>query len=103
MARIARLTTPAFTYKPSAVEMSAITKVFLVIKQDGAPLITKDITQATATEDGYTWTLSQEETQLLIARRSVTAQVDYLTSGGTRYTTVPKIYDITDSAINEVI
>ena len=103
MARIARLTTPAFTYKPSAVEMSAITKVFLVIKQDGSPLITKDITTANITEDGYTWTLTQEETRTLTSWKTVTAQVDYLTSGGLRYTTIPKIYDITDSAINEVI
>lgn len=103
MARIARHTTPAFTYKPSAVEMSAITKVFLVIKQDGSPLITKDITTANITEDGYTWTLSQEETRSLASRKSVTAQVDYLTSGGMRYTTIPKAYDITESAINEVI
>lgn len=103
MAQIARLTTPAFTYKPSAVDMSDITKVFLVIKQNGQPIITKDITTASITEDGYTWTLSQAETQTLASRKSVTAQVDYLTTGGMRYTTVPKSYDITESAISEVI
>lgn len=101
--QIARLTTPAFTYKPSAVEMNTIVKVFLVIKQNGAPVITKDITQATATEDGYTWTLTQTETETLYSRRNATVQVDYLTNGGMRYTTIPKVYDITESAINEVI
>lgn len=101
MAQIARFTTPAFTYKPSAVDVADIVKVFLVIKQ-GANTITKDINDATTTEDGFTWLLTQTETQTLAHGRAV-AQVDYLSNGGIRYTTVPKIYDITESAINEVI
>lgn len=101
MAEIARLTTPAFTYKPSAVEMSSITKVFFVLKQ-GENTITKDITTATTSTNGFTWVFTQTETQSLKVGRAV-GQVDYLTASGVRYTTVPKIFEITDSAINEVI
>ena len=100
---VARLTTPAFTYKPSAVEISAVVKVFLVITQAKQTVLTKDIDDATITEDGFTWVLTQEETQALISGRIITVQVDYLTTGGMRYTTRPKEYTITDSAINEVI
>lgn len=101
MAQIARFTTPAFTYKPSAVDVADIAKVFFVLKQ-GTNTITKDINDATTTEDGFTWVLTQTETQTLTHGRAV-AQVDYLSNGGIRYTTVPKIYDITESAINEVV
>lgn len=101
MAQIARFTTPAFTYKPSAVDVDDIAKVFFVLKQ-GANAITKDINDAMTTENGFTWVLTQTETQSLTSGRAV-AQVDYLSNGGIRYTTVPKIFDITQSAINEVI
>ena len=33
----------------------------------------------------------------------MSVKIDYLTTGGIRYTTVEKTYDVTDSAINEVI
>lgn len=101
MAQIARLTTPAFTYKPSAVSMSDIAKIYFVLRQ-GTTEITKDITQATASEDGFTWVLAQTETQTLTTGRAV-GQVDYLTTSGVRYTTEPKMFNITQSAINEVI
>ena len=100
---VARLTTPAITYKPSAVEMSAISKIYMVVKQNGVPVLTKDIDDATVTADGYTWLLSQEETQTLMSERTMSVKIDYLTTGGIRYTTVEKTYDVTDSAINEVI
>ena len=100
---VARLTTPAFRYKPSAVDMADITKIYLVIKMNGASVISKDISEASISEDGYTWILSQEETQKLIVGRTAEAKIDYLTNSGMRYTTAPKVYEITDSAINEVI
>ncbi len=100
---VARLTTPAFRYKPKAVDMADITKIYLVIKMNGASVISKDISEASVSEDGYTWILTQEETQLLMVGRTASAQIDYLTDSGMRYTTVPKVYEITDSAINEVI
>ena len=100
---VARLTTPAFTYKPSAVDMADVSKIYLVIKQNGVSVIEKDKDDATVTESGFTWVMSQEETQTLMIERSISVQVDYLTDGGLRYTTVPKFYEVTDSAINEVI
>lgn len=103
MAQIARLTTPAFTYKPSAVEVPDINKIYLVIKQGATEIVRKDITQASISQDGFTWTLSQTETEMLILKQSAIVQVDYLTTAGMRYTTIPKAYEITNSAINEVL
>lgn len=103
MANIARLTTPAFTYKPSAVTVSAIAKIYLVLKQDGEAKVTKTLAEATVNEDSFTWLLTQEETQSFTPKKALTAQIDYIASGGTRYTTATKTYSITDSAINEVI
>lgn len=103
MGSIARLTTPAFSYKPSAVSINEIAKIFLVLKQDGVAKVTKTIEDAIVSEDKFTWVLSQEETRILILGKTLLAQVDYLTNGGARYTTAQKTYSITDSAINEVI
>lgn len=103
MAEIARLTTPAFTYKPSMVPISEVAKIFFVLWQDDNILVQKDITQATVSENGFTWILSQVETQALISRKQAFGKIDYLTTGGLRYTTRTKVYEITESAINEVI
>lgn len=103
MAQIARFTTPAFTYKPSMVRVSDVAKIFFVLWQDDDILVQKDITQATVSENGFTWILSQNETQILVSRKKAFGKIDYLTTSGLRYTTRTKVFEITESAINEVI
>lgn len=103
MAEIARWTTPSVTYKPSMVEMAEVDEIYLIIKQNGINIIVKDRGDAEETEDGFTWTLAQEESSTLLSRRNAIIQVDYTTETGGRYTTHPKQFEIGDSGINEVI
>lgn len=99
---IARYTTPAITYKPSVVSVENIDEIFLVIKQQGHEKFRKSIDDASVSENGFTWLLSQEETSALCPNIPSSVQIDYL-SGAMRYTTIPKLYNITESAISEVI
>lgn len=102
MAIIARWTTPSITYKPSAVEIANVDEIFLVIKQNGEEVLRKDKNDATVSTNGFTWGLEQTDTSKLAPKRISTVQIDY-TSGTARYTTIPRQYEITNSAINEVI
>ena len=102
MAYIARWTTPSITYKPSAVEIANVDEIYLVISQNGVEVIRKDKDDATVSENGFTWYLEQTDTALLNSKRISDVQIDY-TSGTARYTILPRHYEITDSAINEVI
>ena len=102
MAVIARWTTPSITYKPSAVDMEYVDQIYMVIKQDDVEKLRKSKDDATVSEAGFTWGLEQTDTSKLTAKAVSTVQFDY-TSGTARYTTIPKRYDITSSAINEVL
>ena len=103
MNNIARWTTPAITYKPSAVEIGEIDDIFLVIKQNGQEILRKGLTDATvSTTTGFTWMFTQTDTSALSSKAVSVVQIDY-TSGAMRYTTMPRQYIITESAINEVI
>ena len=100
---IARWTTPTVTYKPSQAEVQTIEEIYLAISQGGTMLIRKGIDEAEKLEDGFSWTFEQEETALLANHRTVSIQVDYKCYNGMRCTTMPRQYNIINSAINEVI
>ena len=102
MSEIARYTTPAITYKPSAVEVANVDEIFLVIKQNGLEILRKGVDEAIVDTNGFTWFFTQEDTAKLSSKVVSVVQIDY-TSGTARYTTVPKRYKISESAINEVI
>lgn len=102
MNEIARFTTPAIIYKPSMVEIANIDEIFLVVKQNGREILRKGKTDASIGENGFTWMFSQQDTSALNSRAISMVQIDY-TSGAMRYTTYPKPYNITESAISEVI
>ena len=103
MNEIARFTTPAIIYKPSMVEIANIDEIFLVVKQNGREILRKGKTDATvSTTTGFTWMFTQQDTSALNSRAISMVQIDY-TSGAMRYTTYPKPYNITESAISEVI
>lgn len=100
--KIARWTTPTIRYKPRSVNMSEISELYLVIKQKGAVIVQKGLEDASVSEDGYTWLLTQDETGQLEENLLATVQVDGKTEEGVRYTTCEKSFVISGSAINEV-
>lgn len=83
------------------VDIQDVDEIFLVISQ-GKEVIRKSKADATVDSDGFTWFLEQTDTSKLEPSRSAFVQIDY-TSGTARYTTTPKQYIATNSAINEVI
>lgn len=102
MSEIARYTTPSITYKPKAVEINAVDQIYLVLKQGEAEILRKGKSEASIDSDGFTWLLTQEDTALLSTKGRCTAQIDY-TSGVARYTTSPRQFTVSESAIDEVI
>lgn len=102
MSEIARYTTPSITYKPSAVDIENVDEIFLVIKQNKQEILRLGKTDAVIDTNGFTWFLEQTDTAKLDPKPVSTVQVDY-TSGSARYTTIPKRYHISESAISEVI
>lgn len=102
MNEIARFTTPAITFKPSAVGVGEIDEIYLVIKQYGIEVLRKDKDDASTNENSFTWFFTQSDTSQLSSTVPSVVQIDYLT-GATRYTTRPRMFVITESAISEVI
>lgn len=100
--QIARWTTPTIRYKPRAAAVSEILEIYMTVKQKGAVVIQKSLEEASVSEEGYSWLLSQEETGMLTEGLLATVQVDYKTQVGLRYTTHEKSIDISGSARNEV-
>lgn len=100
--QIARWTTPTIRYKPQAVEMSEVVEIYVTIRQKGQTVLMKSLEDASVSEDGYAWELSQEDTGDLIQNLMATVQVDYKTRAGRRYTTFAKSFDVSGSARNEV-
>lgn len=104
MAQIARWTTPVVMYKPSAVDASLISEIYMVVMApDGRKLITKDISSATLENGTFSWSLTQTETSKLITGTVVKIKIDYLCLNGMRYTTNGRNYTVADSAINKEI
>lgn len=99
---LARWTTPALSYKPASVAAADIDDIFIVIKQNGQEILRKSKAESTIDQGRFVWVLTQTETALFDSSNRVTIQIDY-TSGSLRYTTRPRVYEIRESAINEVI
>lgn len=103
MSGIARWTTPAITFKPSAVEVAEVDEIWLVLSQNGNEVLFKTKEDATISEEnGFVWILSQQDTAKFCPGFAVVAQIDYL-AGSTRYTVNPVDYGVTNSAKNEVM
>lgn len=100
---LVRWTTPSIYFEPSAVEISDIEEIILVISQGGDAVITKTKDDALLTENQFMWTLSQEETGLLSNKQQAYLKIDYLTDGGVRYAVRQRSCIVSDSAVNEVI
>lgn len=103
MDKVARWTTPTFSYKPSLVEAANIAEIYLVLKQSGQVILSKNMESATISDGTFFWDLSQEDTGAIRSGKELAVKIDYKDRFGKRYTTEPKLYTVDESGINEVI
>lgn len=99
---IARWTTPSVTYKPALVEAANIDEIVLTVTQ-GPYAIIKTQADAIITGGRFYWKLTQEETGGLVLGKTGNLKIDYLSNVGDRYTTQRFIFNVSNSAIDEVI
>ena len=102
MTKIIIGTTPTITYKFKVVDVSEITVAILTIKERGATLIEKDLSDATVGEDSLSWTLSQEET-LSIGAKSASMMLNWKLADSTRGASDVVLITGGDNHIREVI
>lgn len=103
---IIRWTTPTFEFPfDEDIDVSDIDSAYLVLKQWGNTIVSKDITEATidTTTNTVSWTLTQAETGLIANGKKCEAMCDWLLSDGTRGRSDVVPYSVEDSGINEVI
>ena len=100
---IARWTTPGVTYTPKCAVPADIAEIYMAIKQGGRPVIERNMSTATVTATSFFWRFTQLETSKLLSNKDARLKIDYLTTGGLRYTTELLIYDVDESAKNEVM
>lgn len=81
---IIRGTTPTIRYTFKNIDTADIRAAYLVIQQNGNPVITKGIANASIEEGSVTWKLGQQDT--LCLKHGVTARIccDWLLNDGTR-------------------
>ena len=103
MASIIRGTTPTLEFKYNDIHVGDIAVANLVIKQQGATKITKDITTATSGSNSLSWTLSQTDTLSLAPAKSATIVCDWKTSGGVRGRSVELTVNVEEPGKAEVI
>ena len=86
MESIIKGTTPTIIFKYKSINVSEITKAFLVIKQSVTTIVERDISSATVnTEDNQLeWILTQAETLDLKVGTTVFISCDWLLTSGTR-------------------
>ena len=100
---IGQWTTPSIVYKPSKVEMEEVAEIYCTISQMGEEIVRLDKNAAAVAEEGFIWLLSQEQSSLLTTTKTAQIHVDYKTTAGLRYTTIPKTVEVLNSAVKEVI
>lgn len=99
---IIRGTTPTIQFTFSQISTADLAVAYMVIKQGGAVVLEKSLADATVTEAGLFFALSQEDT-LALAKKDGQIVLDWKTTNGMRGRA--KIYEFTtgDPGKNEVI
>lgn len=103
---IIRWTTPTFEFSfGEDIDVSDIDTAYLVLKQWGNTIVSKDITEADIDTDAnsISWTLTQAETGLVVTAKKCDVMMDWLLDDGTRGRSDVASYSVEDSGINEVI
>lgn len=81
---IIRGTTPTVIIQFAQVDVSDLTKAYLVIRQGNSDKITKTLEEAIVRGNSLYWTLSQEETLGLLSGERGQIMCDWVTDGGVR-------------------
>lgn len=102
MNRIIIGTTPTITYTFKIVPVSSIVKAVLTVKERGANIMEKDLSDATVGEDTLSWTLTQEET-LQLGTKTATMMLNWKTEDGTRGASEEVFIQGSPNHIREVI
>ena len=86
MESIIKGTTPTIIFKYRCINVSEITKAFLVVKQSVTTVVERDISSATVNieDNQLEWTLTQAETLNLKVGTTVFISCDWLLTSGTR-------------------
>lgn len=104
MNEIIRGTTPTITFSFSTVRPADIAVAYLTITGLCSNLvIQRELDSATVTSDGISWTLTQEETLLLVVGMMVQVLCDWRLADGTRGRSKAVTYRVGETAKNEVI
>lgn len=78
-------TTPTIQFKFKTIAPSDLAQAKLTIERNNMVIVTKEITDATVSDDAIAWTLSQAETLLIgVGQRDI--MLNWLTANGTRGT-----------------
>lgn len=100
--QIVRGTTPTIKITFERTDVNYIDQGYLVLKQEGANIIEKPLSDAFVGEDYISFTLTQAETLSLQSGVQGSLMFDWL-AGGTRGRSAIVKFCVTDSGINEVI
>lgn len=104
MGEIIRGTTPTITFSFSFVQPSDIAVAYLTITGLCSDLvIERELDSATVSSNSISWTLTQEETLLLVVGMIVQVLCDWKLSDGTRGRSKAATYRVGETAKNEVI
>ena len=82
MAEVIRGTTPTIIYKFSTITPSDLRTAIMTVKKGGEIKIERDLSTGVVEEDQIYWTLSQEETLLVIGSAEV--MINWVTISGVR-------------------
>ena len=100
---IIRGTTPLIKYNFSSVNVADIAMAYLVIKQNGAAVVTLPLADATVGSTSLSWVLTQAQTLLLKDGKNAEICLDWILTSGTRGIGKTLEVNVGSSAVNEVI
>lgn len=101
MDKIIMGTTPTIAYKFKSIQPSDITVAVLTVIC-GEQTLERDLTTASVTEDGISWTLTQQET-LAFTDEAALVRLNWKTSDGTRGASSRTVVMVETNEVNEVI
>lgn len=103
MAEIIRGTTPTLKFNFRTVNPAEIDTAYLVIKQLGQEKLRLSLSDATASANALSWTLTQEQTLHLAIGRDVVAVCDWKLQNGVRGRSEEAVFDVGEPGVKEVI
>lgn len=105
MAAIIRGTTPTVQFTFKKIDVDDIAVAYISVKQNKAPVIEQDLTEATVSsqDNTITWRLTQDQTLLLSTARNAKIVCDWRLDDGTRGRSATLEVSIDNPGKDEVI